>query len=217
MKTIKVVAAVICDNMKEKNKIFATARGYGELKGGWEFPGGKIEAGETPQEALKREIMEELDTEIKVGDLIDTIEYDYPTFHLSMDCFWAEVTAGHLELKEAEAAKWLTKDQQRCLVTGRYHFDRENSKEHGELISNIIFRGIAMIYTVKRIDEDLDFGCEERPKGMPVMAIVTLTNSSGEEIRIKAEDAMLYECNINEGDKVCFDVNNKLEKVALPN
>lgn len=97
--------------MKEKNKIFATARGYGELKGGWEFPGGKIEAGETPQEALKREIMEELDTEIKVGDLIDTIEYDYPTFHLSMDCFWAEVTVGHLELKEAEAAKWLTKDQ----------------------------------------------------------------------------------------------------------
>ena len=106
---------------------------------------------------------------------------------------------------------------QRCLVTGRCNFDRENSKEHGELIFNIIFRGIAMIYTVKRIDEDLDFGCEERPKGMPVMAIVTLTNSSGEEIRIKAEDAMLYECNINEGDKVCFDVNNKLEKVALPN
>ena len=111
MKTIKVVAAVICDNMKEKNKIFATARGYGELKGGWEFPGGKIEAGETPQEALKREIMEELDTEIKVGDLIDTIEYDYPTFHLSMDCFWAEVIAGHLELKEAETAKWLTRNQ----------------------------------------------------------------------------------------------------------
>ena len=106
---------------------------------------------------------------------------------------------------------------QRCLATGRCHFDRENSKKHGELILNIIFRGIAMIYTVKRIDEDLDFGCEERPKGMPVMAIVTLTNSSGEEIRIKAEDAMLYECNINEGDKVCFDVNNKLEKVALPN
>ena len=102
---------------------------------------------------------------------------------------------------------------QRCLATGRCHFDRENSKEHGELISNIIFRGIAMLYTVKRIEEDLDFGCEERPKGMPVMAIVTLTNSSGEEIRIKAEDAMLYECNINEGDKVCFDANNKLEKV----
>ena len=111
MKTIKVVAAVICDNIKEKNKIFATARGYGELKGGWEFPGGKVEPGETPQQALVREIMEELDTEIKVGEWIDTIEFDYSTFHLSMDCFWAEVTKGQLELKEAEAAKWLTKDQ----------------------------------------------------------------------------------------------------------
>ena len=109
MKTIKVVAAIICDNMKEKNKIFAT--GYGEFKGGWEFPGGKVEAGETPQQALAREIMEELDTEIKIGEWVDTIEYDYPSFHLSMDCFWAEVTKGHLELKEAEAAKWLTKDQ----------------------------------------------------------------------------------------------------------
>ena len=97
--------------MKEKNKIFATARGYGELKGGWEFPGGKVEPGETSQQALIREIIEELDTEIKVGELIDTVEYDYPTFHLSMDCFWAEVKEGHLELKEAEAAKWLTKDQ----------------------------------------------------------------------------------------------------------
>lgn len=111
MKTVKVVAAIICDDMKEKNKIFATARGYGELKGGWEFPGGKVELGETSQQALIREIIEELDTEIKVGELIDTVEYDYPTFHLSMDCFWAEVKAGHLELKEAEAAKWLTKDQ----------------------------------------------------------------------------------------------------------
>ena len=107
MKTVKVVAAIICDDMKEKNKIFATARGYGDLKGGWEFPGGKVESGETPQQALIREIIEELDTEIKVGELIDTVKYDYPTFHLSMDCFWA----GHLELKEAEAAKWLTKDQ----------------------------------------------------------------------------------------------------------
>ena len=111
MKTIKVVAAIICDDIKEKNKIFATARGYGELKGGWEFPGGKVEPGETSQQALIREIIEELDTEIKVGELIDTVEYDYPTFHLSMDCFWAEVKAGHLELKEAEAAKWLTKNQ----------------------------------------------------------------------------------------------------------
>ena len=111
MKTIKVVAAIICDDMKEKNKIFATARGYGDLKGGWEFPGGKVESGETPQQALIREIIEELDTEIKVGELIDTVKYDYPTFHLSMDCFWADVKAGHLELKEAEAAKWLTKNQ----------------------------------------------------------------------------------------------------------
>lgn len=111
MKTVKVVAAIICDDMKEKNKIFATARGYGDLKGGWEFPGGKVEPGETSQQALIREIIEELDTEIKVGELIDTLEYDYPTFHLSMDCFWAEVKAGHLELKEAEAAKWLTKNQ----------------------------------------------------------------------------------------------------------
>lgn len=111
MKTVKVVAAIICDDIKEKNKIFATARGYGELKGGWEFPGGKVEPGETSQQALIREIIEELDTEIKVGELIDTVEYDYPTFHLSMDCFWAEVKEGNLELKEAEAAKWLTKDQ----------------------------------------------------------------------------------------------------------
>ena len=111
MKTIKVVAAIICNDMERKSKIFATARGYGDLKGGWEFPGGKVEPGETPQQALKREIMEELSTEIKVGELIDTIEYDYPTFHLSMDCFWAEVITGQLELKEAEAAKWLTKDQ----------------------------------------------------------------------------------------------------------
>ena len=87
MKTIHVVAAVICDNIKTKNKIFATARGYGEFKGQWEFPGGKIEFGETPQKALKREIKEELDVEIKIDQLIDTIEYDYPTFHLNMDCF----------------------------------------------------------------------------------------------------------------------------------
>lgn len=107
MKTIRVVAAII----RDKDKIFATQRGYGEFKDGWEFPGGKIEEGETPQDALKREIMEELDTEITVGELIDIIEYDYPTFHLSMDCFWAEVITGHLVLKEAEAAKWLTKEQ----------------------------------------------------------------------------------------------------------
>ena len=112
MKTIRVVAAVIkAVNKNGDPVVFATQRGYGDFKDGWEFPGGKIEEGETPQAALKREIREELDTEISVGELIDTIEYDYPTFHLSMDCFWAEVVAGHLELKEAEAAKWLTKAQ----------------------------------------------------------------------------------------------------------
>lgn len=111
MKTIRVVAAVICDSIAEKKKIFATERGYGEQKGGWEFPGGKIEPGETSQQALIREIREELDTEITVGDLIDTIEFDYPTFHLSMDCFWAEVKEGQLVLKEAEAARWLTKEE----------------------------------------------------------------------------------------------------------
>ncbi len=96
--------------IRDGDKIFATARGYGEYKGWWEFPGGKIEAGETPQQALTREIREELDTEIRVGELIDTIEYDYPMFHLSMDCFWAAVVAGRLVLKEAEAARWLTKE-----------------------------------------------------------------------------------------------------------
>ncbi len=110
MKTIKVVAAVICDSIQDKKKIFATARGYGDYKGGWEFPGGKVEEGETSEQALVREIQEELDTLIEVGPFIETIEYDYPTFHLSMDCFYCEVLEGHLELKEAEAARWLTRD-----------------------------------------------------------------------------------------------------------
>lgn len=107
MKTVRVVAAVI----RSEDKIFATARGYGEFKGQWEFPGGKIEPGETPQEALVREIQEELDVKIEVGDLIDTIEYDYPSFHLSMDCFWCIVTDGEITLKEAEDACWLSKDE----------------------------------------------------------------------------------------------------------
>lgn len=112
MKTIHVVAAII-KAVDEKGKpiIFATQRGYGDFKDGWEFPGGKIEEGETPQEALVREIKEELETEITVGELIDTIEYDYPTFHLSMDCFWAEILSGELVLTEHEAARWLTKDE----------------------------------------------------------------------------------------------------------
>lgn len=112
MKTVKVVAAVItASNENGEKMIFATQRGYGEFKDGWEFPGGKVEPGETSQAALKREIMEELETEIEVGDLIETIEYDYPTFHLSMDCFWAEIVKGDLVLREHEAAKWLTKEQ----------------------------------------------------------------------------------------------------------
>ena len=112
MKTIRVVAAIIkATNENCEPIIFATQRGYGEFKGGWEFPGGKIEEGETPEEALVREIQEELETEIVVGELIDTIEYDYPMFHLSMDCFWAEIVSGDLVLTEHEAAKWLTKDE----------------------------------------------------------------------------------------------------------
>lgn len=107
MKTVRVVAAVI----RKDDKIFATQRGYGEFKDGWEFPGGKIEEGETSEQALVREIKEELDTDISVGELIDTIEFDYPTFHLSMDCFWSEIVHGELELKEHESARWLSKEK----------------------------------------------------------------------------------------------------------
>ena len=106
MKIINVVAAIIRDG----DRIFATQRGYGEFKDGWEFPGGKVEEGETPQEALKREIEEELETEIEVGDYLTTIEYDYPKFHLSMKCYWAKIVEGKPVLLEHEAAKWLTKD-----------------------------------------------------------------------------------------------------------
>lgn len=110
MKTINVVAAVICDSLEQKKCVFATARGYGDYKGQWEFPGGKVEPGESPQQALVREIEEELETKIQVGDLIDKIEWDYPEFHLSMDCFWCEIIEGNLTLLEAEAARWLTRD-----------------------------------------------------------------------------------------------------------
>ena len=106
MKTINVVAAIILKD----NKIFATQRGYGEFKGGWEFPGGKVEVGESPENAIVREIKEELDTSIKVNEYFDTVEYDYPAFHLSMKCYLCHIVEGDLVLKEHEAAKWLTRD-----------------------------------------------------------------------------------------------------------
>ncbi len=106
MRTINVVAAIIIKDQK----IFATQRGYGEFKNGWEFPGGKIESGESPEHALEREIREELDAKIRVGELFDTIEYDYPNFHLSMKCFLCSLISDQLTLREHEAAKWLTKE-----------------------------------------------------------------------------------------------------------
>ena len=106
-KTVRVVAAVI----KNNDKVFATARGYGKYKGWWEFPGGKIEDGETPKQALEREIFEELSVKISIGELIKKIEYDYEDFHLSMDCYWASIVNGHLELNEAEDARWLSKSE----------------------------------------------------------------------------------------------------------
>lgn len=109
--TIKVVAAVIVDDLQKKTKVYATARGYGEFRGQWEFPGGKVEDHESPEQALIREIKEELTVDIEVGDLIMTIEYDYPNFHLSMDCFWAVIKSGELKLIEAKEAGWFNKDE----------------------------------------------------------------------------------------------------------
>ena len=108
MKTVKVVAAIITKD----NKIVATQRGYGDFKDGWEFPGGKVEPGESPEDAIVREIKEELKADIKVTGFLTTVEHDYPEFHLSMDCFWAELKDGtEMTLLEHEAAKWLTIDE----------------------------------------------------------------------------------------------------------
>lgn len=111
MKTVHVVAAIIVHD----NKIFTTQRGYGEWNGGWEFPGGKVEQGETREQALRREIKEELNTAIEVRELFDTVEYDYPKFHLLMDCFICKIISGNLELREHQAAKWLAKDTLDCV------------------------------------------------------------------------------------------------------
>ena len=110
-KTVNVVAAVICDDYEKKTKILATQRGYGDYKDWWEFPGGKIEEGETPGNALVREIREEMGAKIEVHDLIDVIDYDYDNFHLHMNCYWATVADGKLQLLEHEAAKWLTRGE----------------------------------------------------------------------------------------------------------
>ena len=114
MKSIEVVAGIICDGAphsadatKDCKRFFATQRGYGEQKGGWEFPGGKMEPGETPQEALARELKEELAVDVKVGEFLCTVDYDYPTFHLTMHCFYCSVIGGELTLLEHEASKWL--------------------------------------------------------------------------------------------------------------
>ncbi|WP_022756099.1 (deoxy)nucleoside triphosphate pyrophosphohydrolase [Butyrivibrio fibrisolvens] len=111
MKTVNVVAAIICDNYDNISRIFATQRGYGEFKDGWEFPGGKIEEGETPEEAIVREIKEELGATIKVHDLACVVDHDYDTFHLHMSCFYVTVDEGELSLLEHEAAKWLPLDE----------------------------------------------------------------------------------------------------------
>ena len=111
MKKIEVVAGVI----KDGDRIFATQRGYGDQKGGWEFPGGKMEPGETPKQALVRELKEELDIEVNVGEKICTVEYDYPKFHLTMHCFWATIVSGAIKLLEHEDAKWLDRESIRSV------------------------------------------------------------------------------------------------------
>ena len=108
MKQIEVVAAIIHD---DEGRVFATQRGYGEWQDFWEFPGGKMELGESPEDALKREIWEELETRIVIEHLVKTIEYDYPAFHLTMHCFWCQIESGNLTLKEHESARWLNEEE----------------------------------------------------------------------------------------------------------
>ena len=142
MKTVNVVAAIIRDG----SKVFATQRGYGDYKDGWEFPGGKIEPGETPEQALTREIKEELDTDIVVGDCLTNIEYDYPTFHLSMQCFWATICEGEPVLKEHEAAKWLNAaelDSVDWLPADQTIIDLIKGKIAGQVAAEILSLGCA--------------------------------------------------------------------------
>ena len=174
MKTVRVVAAVI----KENDHVFATARGYGDYKGWWEFPGGKIEEGETPEEALVREIREELTADIEVHELIDTIEYDYPDFHLSMDCFWAEIIKGGLVLKEAEEARWLTREEldsvkwlpadlelidkiRKAMEDQTIRYYEVNANAFVDTTADVIFTDIQdkFLSYLPKVGYILDFGC----------------------------------------------------------
>lgn len=181
-KTISVVAAVIRDG----ERVFATQRGYGEFKDGWEFPGGKIEPGETAEEALVREIREELDTEISVGKLIDRIEYDYPTFHLSMDCFWCEILSGDLVLKEAEDAKWLTKETLDSVdwlpaditlieqIRGELDMDTKKTETPRDIDSKIINVVNAMDFSDGFAVEEISERALDKAKKIPISNLVLL-------------------------------------------
>lgn len=181
-KTISVVAAVIRDG----ERVFATQRGYGEFKDGWEFPGGKIEPGETPEEALVREVREELDTEISVGKLIDRIEYDYPTFHLSMDCFWCEILSGDPVLKEAEDAKWLTKETLDSVdwlpaditlieqIRGELDMDTKNTEVSRDINSKIINVINAMDFSDGFAVEEISERALNKAKKIPLSNLALL-------------------------------------------
>ncbi len=203
MKTIRVVAAII-KAVNENNEpiIFATQRGYGDFKGGWEFPGGKIEEGETPHEALVREIKEELDTEIKVGELLETVEYDYPTFHLSMDCFWAEIVSGDLVLKEHEAAKWLTKETLDSVAW--LPADQGLVEKIGERMGEVCLDSEAFL-TIEWRKEDIFEAMKER--GLEP----TIENC---EAFLADKDVLRYleEVSISAGWEVIYDKIEKMKK-----